>query len=72
MNRTRLVLGLLAAGLFLLLLGPPRAFVLSRGWRTGRSAAPWFHRLLCAALGVEVRGVLQGARVVTLPFYKRS
>jgi 1-acyl-sn-glycerol-3-phosphate acyltransferase len=55
MNRTRLVLGLLAAGLFLLLLGPPRAFALSRGWRTGRSAAPWFHRLLCAALGVEVR-----------------
>ncbi len=55
MSRLRLPLGLLAAGLFLLLLGPPRAFAQSRGWRTGRSAAPWFQRLACAALGVEVR-----------------
>jgi 1-acyl-sn-glycerol-3-phosphate acyltransferase len=55
MNRARLILGLLAAGLFLLLLGPPRAFAQSRGWRTGRGAAPWFQRLACAALGVEVR-----------------
>jgi 1-acyl-sn-glycerol-3-phosphate acyltransferase len=55
MSRVRLILGLLAAGLFLLLLGPPRAFALSRGWRLGRGAAPWFQRLACAALGVEVR-----------------
>ena len=55
MSRIRLVLGLLAAGLFLLLLGPPRAFAQSRGWRLGRSAAPWFQRLACTALGVEVR-----------------
>jgi 1-acyl-sn-glycerol-3-phosphate acyltransferase len=55
MSRLRLILGLLSAGLFLLLLGPPRAFALSRGWRTGRGAAPWFQRLVCAALGVEVR-----------------
>ena len=55
MSRARLILGALAAGLFLLLLGPPRAFAQWRGWRTGRSAAPWFQRLACAALGVEVR-----------------
>ena len=55
MSRARLAFGLLAAGLFLLLLGPPRAFALSRGWRLGRGAAPWFQRLACAALGVEVR-----------------
>jgi 1-acyl-sn-glycerol-3-phosphate acyltransferase len=55
MSRLRLVLGLLAAGLVLLLLGPLRAFAQSRGWRLGRSAAPWFQRLVCAALGVEVR-----------------
>ena len=55
MSRVRLILGLLAAGLFLLLLGPLRAFTLSRGWRLGRGWAPWFQRLACAALGVEVR-----------------
>jgi len=55
MSRVRLILGLLAAALFLLLLGPPRAFAQSRGWRTGRGAAPWFQRLACAALGVEVK-----------------
>jgi 1-acyl-sn-glycerol-3-phosphate acyltransferase len=55
MSRLRLILGLLAAALFLLLLGPPRAFAQSRGWRTGRGAAPWFQRLACAALGVEVK-----------------
>jgi 1-acyl-sn-glycerol-3-phosphate acyltransferase len=55
MNRTRLVLGLLAAALFLLLFGPPRAFAQWRSWRMGRGAAPWFQRLACAALGVEVR-----------------
>jgi 1-acyl-sn-glycerol-3-phosphate acyltransferase len=55
MSRLRLILGLLAAALFLLLLGPLRAFAQSRGWRTGREAAPRFQRLACAALGVEVR-----------------
>jgi len=55
MSRARLILGLLAAGLFLLLLGPLRAFAQSRGWRMGRNAAPWFQRLACAALGVTVR-----------------
>jgi len=52
--RARLLVGLLAAGLFLLLLGPLRAFAQRRGWRTGRGAAPWFQRLACAALGVTV------------------
>jgi len=55
MSRVRLILGLLAAALFLLLLGPPRAFAQSRGWRTGRGAAPWFQRLAYAALGVGVK-----------------
>jgi len=55
MSRLRLLLGLLAAALFVLLLGPPRAFAQSRGWRLGRGAAPWFQRLACAALGVEVK-----------------
>jgi len=55
MSGIRLILGLLAAGLFLLLLGPLRAFAQWRGWRLGRGAAPWFQRLACAALGVEVR-----------------
>lgn len=55
MSQARLIFGLLAAALFLLLFGPLRAFAQSRGWRTGRGAAPWFQRLACAALGVEVR-----------------
>ncbi len=55
MSWLRLLLGLLSAGLFLLLFGPPRAFAQWRGWRAGRGAAPWFQRLACAALGVEVR-----------------
>jgi lyso-ornithine lipid O-acyltransferase len=55
MSQARLVVGLLAVGLFLLLAGPPRAFAQWRGWRLGRGAAPWFQRLACAALGIEVR-----------------
>jgi len=51
-TRPRLIVGLLAAALFLLLLGPWRAFAQSRGWRTGRGAAVWFQRIACAALGV--------------------
>ena len=35
MSGIRLILGLLAAGLFLLLLGPLRAFAQWRGWRLG-------------------------------------
>ena len=55
MNRVRLIVGLVAAGLFLLLFGPPRALAQWRGWRLGRFAAPRFQRLLLAALRVEVR-----------------
>jgi 1-acyl-sn-glycerol-3-phosphate acyltransferase len=55
MSRTRLILGLLAAGLILLLFGPLRAFAQSWGWRLGRGVTPWFQRLVCAALGLEVR-----------------
>ena len=39
MSRVRLILGLLTAGLFVLALGPPRAFAQSQGWRLGRDAA---------------------------------
>ncbi len=55
MNYSRLALGILAAGLFLLLLGPPRRFAQWRRWRLGRRTPALFHRLLCAALGVNVR-----------------
>jgi 1-acyl-sn-glycerol-3-phosphate acyltransferase len=54
MIRARLVLGLLAAGLFLLLLAPLRLIAQARGWRIGRWTPRLFHRLACAALGVEV------------------
>lgn len=67
MSRLRLILGLLAAGLFLLLFGPPRAVAQWRGWRLGRGAAPLFQRLACAALGVEVRvhgGPAAGRRLI--------
>jgi 1-acyl-sn-glycerol-3-phosphate acyltransferase len=67
MSRIRLILGLLAAGLFVLLLGPPRAFAQRRGWRFGRAAAAWFQRIACAALGVEVKvhgGPAPGKRLI--------
>jgi len=51
----RLTLGVAAATLFLLVLGPARRFAQWRGWRFGRGAPPLFHRLLCATLGVRVR-----------------
>jgi 1-acyl-sn-glycerol-3-phosphate acyltransferase len=51
----RLALGVLAAGLFLLICGPPRRLAQWRRWRAGRATPVLFHRLLCAALGVRVR-----------------
>ena len=55
MTYPRLALGILAAGLFLLVCGPPRRFAQWRNWRAGRRTPAYFHRLLCAALGVRVR-----------------
>ena len=55
MSYPRLALGILAAGLFLLVCGPPRRFAQWRRWRAGRRTPALFHRLLCAALGVRVR-----------------
>src|ERR1700722_15914482 len=55
MSWLRLLLGVIAAGLFLLILGPPRLFARSRGWRAGRNWPVAFHRLLCAVLRLRVR-----------------
>ncbi len=55
MIRARLFLGLLAAGLFLLLFGPLRLLAQARGSPAVRWTPTIFHRLACAALGVEVR-----------------
>jgi 1-acyl-sn-glycerol-3-phosphate acyltransferase len=51
----RLSLGVVAAALFLLCLGPARAIAKHFGWRFGRRLPVAFHRLLCAALGLSVR-----------------
>jgi 1-acyl-sn-glycerol-3-phosphate acyltransferase len=60
----RLALGAVAATLFLLVCGPPRRFAQWRKWRAGRRIPVLFNRLLCAALGVDVRvhGRPEGAR----------
>jgi lyso-ornithine lipid O-acyltransferase len=55
MTYPRLALGILAAGLFLLICGPPRRFAQWRRWRAGRATPVFFNRLLCAILGVRVR-----------------
>jgi lyso-ornithine lipid O-acyltransferase len=55
MTLARLALGLLAAGLLLLVCGPPRRFAQWRRWRAGRRTPTFFHRLLCATIGVRVR-----------------
>jgi 1-acyl-sn-glycerol-3-phosphate acyltransferase len=55
MTYPRLALGIVAAGLFLLVFGPPRRFAQWRRWRAARRTPTLFHRLLCAAIGVRVR-----------------
>ena len=55
MSYLRLTFGAAAATLFLLVCGPPRRFAQWRNWRAGRRTPAYFHRLLCAALGVRVR-----------------
>jgi 1-acyl-sn-glycerol-3-phosphate acyltransferase len=51
----RIGLGLLAAALFLAFVGPARRLAQLRGWRVGREAPVWFHRLLCKILRVRLR-----------------
>ena len=51
----RIGVGLVAAALFLLVLGPARRLAQLRGWRFGRNAPVWFHRLLCKILRVRLR-----------------
>jgi 1-acyl-sn-glycerol-3-phosphate acyltransferase len=51
----RLPLGLAAAALFLLILGPARRVAQASGWRIGRALPVAFHRLLCFTLDARVR-----------------
>src|ERR1700677_2246226 len=51
----RLLSGLIAAALFLLLFGPARRFAQASGWRLGRTLTVAFHRLLCFSLGARPR-----------------
>lgn len=51
--RLAALLALLAA--FVVLFGPLRRGGQTFGWRGGRRMPVWFHRLLCAGLGVTVR-----------------
>jgi 1-acyl-sn-glycerol-3-phosphate acyltransferase len=55
MSLIRLALVGAAAALFMLLLAPLRLLAQARGWRIGRWTPRVFHRLACAALGVEVK-----------------
>jgi 1-acyl-sn-glycerol-3-phosphate acyltransferase len=55
MSYPRFAFGLAAAALFLLVCGPLRRFAQWRNWRAGRRTPAYFHRLLCAALGVRMR-----------------
>ncbi|MGD1036477.1 MAG: lysophospholipid acyltransferase family protein [Roseiarcus sp.] len=55
MSYARFALGIVAAGLFLLVCGPLRRFAQWRRWRAASRTPALFHRLLCAAIGVRVR-----------------
>jgi 1-acyl-sn-glycerol-3-phosphate acyltransferase len=55
MNCLRLVSGLFAAALFLLIFGPARRFAQASGWRVGRTLPVAFHRLLCFTLDARLR-----------------
>ena len=62
MTPLRVGLGLVAAALFLLVLGPLRRLAQVRGWRIGRSTPVWFHRILCLALATRVRAIGEPSR----------
>ena len=51
----RIGLGLIAAVLFLAFVGSARRVAQFCGWRAGREAPVWFHRLLCKILRVRSR-----------------
>ena len=55
MNWLRLLSGLMAAALFLLILGPARRFAQASGWRAGRTLTVAFHRLLCFTVDARLR-----------------
>jgi lyso-ornithine lipid O-acyltransferase len=55
MNGLRLLSGLIAAALFLLIFGPARRFAQASGWRVGRTLTVAFHRLLCFSLDARLR-----------------
>ena len=55
MNWLRLLSGLIAAALFLLIFGPARRFAQASGWRVGRAIPVAFHRLLCFTVDARLR-----------------
>jgi len=52
---TRLLGLILSLAAFVAIFGPLRRGAQSFSWRAGRRTPVWFHRLLCAGLGVTVR-----------------
>jgi lyso-ornithine lipid O-acyltransferase len=55
MSWLRLLSGLIAAALFLLIFGPARRFAQASGWRAGRTLSVGFHRLLCFTVDARFR-----------------
>jgi len=51
----RPLVGLMAAALFLLILGPARRVAQISGWRMGRTLTVAFHRLLCFTIDARLR-----------------
>jgi 1-acyl-sn-glycerol-3-phosphate acyltransferase len=59
----RIALGLLAAGLIVVIGAPVRWMAIWRGWKTGEGLPVLLHRINCAALGVRIRVHGQAASV---------
>jgi lyso-ornithine lipid O-acyltransferase len=55
MNWLRVLSGLIAVALFLLIFGPARRFAQASGRRVGRTLTVAFHRLLCFSLDARLR-----------------
>jgi lyso-ornithine lipid O-acyltransferase len=55
MNRLRFGILMTVLGLLLLIGGPLRLLAQCAGWRFGGRVTVWFHKILCAALGVRIR-----------------
>jgi lyso-ornithine lipid O-acyltransferase len=55
MNRLRFGILMAALGVLLLVGVPFRVLAQRAGWRLGSGVTVWFHKILCAALGVRIR-----------------